>query len=83
MPHLILQRRTGQETVLTIPACDHDRELIVRVEDVRGADKVRLGFEGDPDVKVHRRELLEQIRREQTPFTKHQVFRGVGPRVIQ
>lgn len=84
MPHLILQRKTGEETVVQIPACDHDRELVIRIEEVRGYDKVRLGFETDKDVKIHRREVIEQIRREQEPFAGKCISAsGNRPQVIQ
>jgi carbon storage regulator CsrA len=43
-------RRDGDEPMLTVTVLEI------------GSDRVRLGFQGDPDVSVHRWELWERIR---------------------
>lgn len=38
-------------------------EIWVTITDIRG-DKVRLGFEADPNVAIHREEVDQAIRKE-------------------
>ena len=57
---LVLSRK-NQEAVI-IGGSDGFRRLFkVKVLEIHGA-KVRLGFEVDPDVPVHRAEVWERIR---------------------
>ena len=57
---LVLSRKS-QESVV-IGGSDHfERLLKVTVLDVRGG-KVRLGFEVDADIPVHRHEVWERIQ---------------------
>ena len=40
-------------------------DIVVTIVDVRG-DRIRLGIEAPPDVPVHRQEIYEAIKRENT-----------------
>ena len=57
---LVLSRK-NQESVVVGGANGADRKFVVTVLEIRGA-KVRLGFEVDADVPVHRMEVWERIR---------------------
>ena len=73
---LVLSRQRDQSVII-----GEDTE--VRVVDVRG-DKVRLGFIAPRDVSVHRKEVYDQIRREnqaaaQVTPQDLQGLRGISP----
>jgi carbon storage regulator len=57
---LVLTRKT-QESVVVGGAVGFERMLKVTVLEINGM-KVRLGFEVDKDVPVHRAEVWERIR---------------------
>ena len=57
---LVLSRKT-QEAVVVGESDGFHRLLRVKVLEIRGAN-VKLGFEVDPDVPVHRAEVWERIR---------------------
>ena len=59
---LVLSRK-NQESVVIGGSDGFHRLLKVTVLDIRGAN-VKLGFEVDPDVPVHRAEVWEKIRAE-------------------
>ena len=54
---LILTRKPTEDVLLTI----YGHTITVRVVETRGNGKVRLGFEGNRDVPVHRCEVWERI----------------------
>ncbi|MEM6692779.1 MAG: carbon storage regulator CsrA [Planctomycetota bacterium] len=54
---LVLSRHRNEDLIIG----DH---IVIKVVDIRG-DKVRLGIEAPRDVAVHRREVYEEIQREQ------------------
>jgi len=56
---LVLNRKKGQRVVV-------GHQVEVTVLEVRG-DRVKLGFEGPPEVPIHREELHRQIAREMAP----------------
>ena len=58
---LVLSRK-NRESVVVGGADGFHRLLKVTVLDIRGAN-VKLGFEVDADVPVHRSEVWERIRR--------------------
>jgi carbon storage regulator len=58
---LILTRRIGESVMI-------GSEITVSVVDVKGT-QVRLGIKAPKEVPVHREEIFERIRREQTPGT--------------
>jgi carbon storage regulator len=62
---LVLSRRS-QESVVVGGANGHDRLIKVTVLEI-GTGKVRLGFEADADVPVHRSEVWERIRANGAP----------------
>jgi carbon storage regulator CsrA len=62
---LVLTRKM-QESVAVGRSEGGEPMLTVTVLDIRGG-KVRLGFEGDPTVSVHRWELWERIRTRDQP----------------
>jgi carbon storage regulator CsrA len=64
---LVFSRKT-QESVVVGGSEGFERMLKVTVLDIRGG-KVRLGFEVDDDVPVHRWEVWEQIRAAERPDT--------------
>lgn len=63
---LVLSRR-NQESVVVGGADGFHRLLRVKVLEIRGTN-VKLGFEVDPDVPVHRAEVLERIRANGQPL---------------
>ena len=57
---LVLSRR-NQESVVVGGASGFERLLKVKVLEIKG-EKVKLGFEVDPGIPVHRLEVWERIR---------------------
>jgi carbon storage regulator CsrA len=57
---LVLSRKS-QESVVVGGAGGFDRLLKVKVLEISG-EKVKLGFEVDPEIPVHRLEVWERIR---------------------
>lgn len=57
MAGLVVSRFIGEEVVI-------GDNIIVRVVDIRGCEKVRLQFEAPREVQIHRREVYEAIKRE-------------------
>jgi carbon storage regulator len=62
---LVLSRRI-QQSVVVGGAPGFERTLTVTVLEINGAS-VRLGFEGDADIPVHRLEVWERILAESGP----------------
>jgi len=62
---LVLTRKMRESIAVGHSDCGEPM-LTVTVLDIRGG-KVRLGFEGDPAVSVHRWELWERIRTRDQP----------------
>ena len=59
---LVLARKSRESVV--IAANDHSHELVrVTVIDVCGG-RVKLGFQADNDVAIHRQEVWERVRAE-------------------
>lgn len=58
---LVITRREGEEVVIGDPA---DPIGVVRIAGIRG-DRVRIALEFPKDIAVHRREVAEQILKEQ------------------
>ena len=56
---LVLSRRVNESIVI-------NDDITVTVIEIRG-DKVRLGVEAPAEVPVHRREVLDAIRRSEAP----------------
>lgn len=65
---LILSRWPSEVVVIQVPGYPPIEVVVV---DVRG-DRVRLGFNADRSITIHRREVLERIQRGETwtPKTK-------------
>jgi carbon storage regulator len=59
---LVLSRKKDEKIVI-------GDSITLMVIEIRG-DKVRLGIEAPRDVTVHREEVYEAIKRENTPDTK-------------
>jgi carbon storage regulator len=59
---LVLSRK-NQESVVVGGAGGFERMLKVKVLEING-DKVKLGFDVDADIPVHRLEVWERIRAE-------------------
>lgn len=53
---LVLSRARGEQVVI-------GQSLIVTVLEVRG-DRVKLGFEGPPEISIHRQEVHQRIAAE-------------------
>ena len=62
---LVLSRKQLERVVITVPASSVAQTIEVSVVSLRG-DKVRIGFQADRRVSVHRQEVNEAIRKEQT-----------------
>lgn len=60
---LVLSRKKGQQTIITVPPSSEPQQIVVTTVDIRG-DKVREGFEAADEVTIHRREVQEAIDRE-------------------
>ena len=58
---LVLTRRAGQKIIIYNPKTDETIE--VTITEVRG-DQVRIGTAAPEDVKVHRKEIYDQIQQE-------------------
>jgi carbon storage regulator len=58
---MLIVTRKNQESVVVGGSDRFERMLKVTVLEIRGG-KVRLGFEVDAEVSVHRLEVLERIR---------------------
>ena len=54
---LVLSRKRGERIVARLP---DDREIVVTLVEIRGSDKVRLGFDAPEDVRIWREELLKR-----------------------
>ena len=61
-PQLVLTRRLDQTIVIGDPASS-EPPIEISVMEVRG-DQVRLGVKAPRDVSVHRREIWDEIKRE-------------------
>ena len=55
---LVLARKRGERVYI-------GNDIVVTVVDVRG-DRIRLGFDCPPQIAVHREEIYQRIRAEQT-----------------
>jgi len=65
---LVLSRR-NQESVVVDGAGGVDRKLVITVLDIK-CGKVRLGFDADSGVPIHRMEVWERIHSGSRP-TRH------------
>lgn len=61
---LVLSRKKNESIVI-------NNDITIVVVEIRG-DKVRLGVEAPKDVPVHRREVYDAIKRNNTAFDKSQ-----------
>jgi len=59
---LVLSRKKNESIVI-------NDDITIVVVEIRG-DKVRLGIEAPKEVPVHRREVFDAIRRNETPDSK-------------
>ncbi len=62
-PLLLVLSRKNQESVVVGGAGGFERLLKVKVLEISG-EKVKLGFDVDPEIPVHRLEVWERIRAE-------------------
>lgn len=72
---LVLSRKERQEVVITVGP--HRIRLVV-VEVDRGVRRVRLGFDADPEISIHRLEVQDQVDRERAELDGHDPRRD-GP----
>ena len=63
---LVLSRKKNESIVI-------DGNIVITVVAVRG-DKVRLGSQAPREVTVHRREVHDAIRREESADQEHKVL---------
>ena len=54
---LILTRRVGEKLII-------DGDITITLAGIRG-NQIRIGIEAPPEVKVHREEIYNRIRKEQ------------------
>lgn len=59
---LVLSRKRNEKIVIVTPSGE---EIVVGVIEVRG-DRVRLGMEAPRDHSIHREEVMQAIRAEQS-----------------
>jgi len=78
---LVLSRKS-QESVVVGGADRFERMLKVTVLDIRGG-RVKLGFEADADVPVHRLEVWEQLNTAPGPMARRKIPRRVWSDVEQ
>jgi carbon storage regulator len=57
---LVLSRKKEERIIIG------DGEIVITVVDIRG-DKVRLGIDASPDIKINREEVYEAIKRDRLP----------------
>lgn len=67
---LVLSRKTGEQIVIG----ENIRITVIRIQ----GDKVRIGIEAPPDVKVYRSELLEQDHDHTAPGAATEAAPGVA-----
>jgi len=60
---LVLSRKINEKIIIS-------DDIVITVVDIRG-DKVRLGIDAPKDVPVHRQEVFDAIKREETGGTAH------------
>lgn len=58
---LVLQRQIGESCIIAVPGHPPIKVFLV---DVRLGRKVRIGFDADPGVRIHREEVWHRIERE-------------------
>ena len=63
---MLVLSRESQESVIVVGSGSREPLLKVTVLEI-GNGKVRLGFEGDDDVPIHRLEVWERIRTGERP----------------
>lgn len=57
---LVLSRKVDEKVLIFVPGC---APIAVQVIDIRG-DKVRLAFDAEREVQIHREEVAVAIARE-------------------
>ena len=62
---LVLSRKEKERVFITVPPSSVEQTIEVSVVSVRG-ERVRIGFDADQTVIVHRQEVHEAISMEQT-----------------
>lgn len=70
---LVLCRHRFEEVFITLP---DGRRVTVSVVEIMN-DKVRLGFEADIDIAIHRREVAESIDRDGAKKRRHVIDEDV------
>jgi len=60
---LVLSRKPDEKIVITVPPSEQPQTIEMRICSVRN-DKVRIGFDADRDVTIHRQEVADAIARE-------------------
>ena len=59
---LILSRKTGQSLILTT---DAGEVIEVMISDIRSGPTVRVGIEAPKSVQIWRKEVYEEVKKEQ------------------
>jgi len=57
---LVLSRKHLEKVIITVPPCDEPTQILVHVVDIQ-SEKVRLGFDAKPSVKIDREEVHYRI----------------------
>ena len=60
MGMLVLSRRIDEGITITVPPSPHAQSISVKVIEIRG-DKVRIGFEAEKSVIIHRDEIQRVV----------------------
>lgn len=72
---LVITRREGEEVVIGDP---QNPIGVVRIASVKG-ERVRVAFDFPRDVKIHRREVAEQITAEGASQSQRDVIAKIEP----
>jgi carbon storage regulator CsrA len=56
---LVLSRKTNESVVITTPSGERIEVTVIEYHSTGFAPKLRLGFKAPKDVKIYRKELLE------------------------
>lgn len=63
---LILTRRTGEETEITVPPSTTPTKIVMTILGVKG-NQVRNGWSAPRNVTIHRREIQDKVDQENDP----------------
>lgn len=75
---LVLTRRHDEKVILSHPAIGNITVLVV---EIRGGERVKLGFSAPPEVTIHREEVAAAIEREKAK-PSIEAIEGTPPTIL-